>query len=108
MTRGYGITTADIDDGCPNDFKAYELAHNEEIREKDTMNYFMGLYNLSALSTIIAGITGKNAKYPEEPFMSKVEKTNNSTAEGREIIATIEMNQWMRRCAEQGLPQSPK
>ena len=106
VTKGYGITLNDIDNGCPADFKDYDLAHNEEIREQDLLNYYMGLYNLSALSVAV-NFTKEKRKYPKEPFLAKVEK-NVTAAEGREVIAQIEMQQRINILNNLGLPQSPK
>ena len=109
VTKGYGITVDDIDNGCPNDFKPYDLAHNEELKEKDTLLYEMGLYNLSALSTVIANVFGKREQYMKEPLLAKVENDKKAeTAEGREEVAALEMSLWMKRCEAYGLEQSPR
>lgn len=106
VTKGYGITVSDIDNGCPSDFKDYELAHNEEIKEKDFLNYYMGLYNLSALSVVVN--FGKDKReYPKEPFLSTIEK-KATTAKGREIIASMEMQQRMNILSRMGLAPSPR
>jgi hypothetical protein len=108
VTKGYGITIDDIHEGCPNDFKPYDLAHTEEIQEKDSLNYYAGMYNMSALSTVLAAVFGKHEKYVEKPIVSTLLDKKNSTAEGREVVASIEMNEWMKKCRMQGLPSSPK
>lgn len=108
ITKGYGITVSDIDDGCPADFEPYEMAHNEELKEHDFLLYNMGLYNMSAFATVIANGFGKKETYIKEPLLTKYENENNEVAaESREEIAIIEMNQWMRRCKNYGLESSP-
>lgn len=107
VTKGYGITVADIDDSCPNDLKPYELAHNQELIEQDQMNYFSGLYTLSAFSKVMASVFGKNAPYPKEPLFGQLQSKPKNVGEGNEEIAVFEMKQRSRMLTDMGLPGSP-
>lgn len=114
VTRGYGFTVEDINWSCPADLEPYANAHRLEIRERDSLNHEMGLYNKIAFEVVMAhfgaGLSGKKspAKYIDKPFMiDGFEDENNPNREGKEGIAVFEMKKRTNMLARNGLQASP-
>ena len=111
VTKGYGITVADIDSSCPNDLEPYIKAHEQEILEKDKLiHVWWGIYGLSAVSVAVEHcLAGKKAKskYIDVPIMQKSQKNNLNNEESNEEVAVFEMKQRTNLLRQSGLPESP-
>lgn len=85
VTKGYGFTVDDIDWSCPADLEPYAKAYKLRLKEKDTFNWYLGQYFMSALDATICnnGLWRKKGAKPhnyiEKPIMCETEewKTDN-------------------------------
>ncbi len=110
VTKGYGITVKDIDDSCPVDLEPYEYAHRKEVIETDALEHQMGMYVLSAFSTVINNFVSHKGKYIDKPLLSELAEeieSSNTYSERREYAAVFEMKQRIKLLKDQGLPPSP-
>lgn len=84
VTKGYGITRKEIDEGCPSDFEPYEEAYRLSIRQSDESNWMLGMYVNRAVAVAIEHcFNGKKAqsKYVEHPFMKDFGKADKPLTE---------------------------
>ena len=80
VTKGYGFKTEDIDWSSPADLEPYDKAHKAELKEKDEINWNMGMYVMYALDATVCNCEfwrnkGEQAhKYVQKPFMTMSEE----------------------------------
>ena len=52
--------------GCPSLYFSYEDAYRDKIREKDALNWQLGMYIQQAIGSCLA----KECKYPQKPLFA--------------------------------------
>ena len=70
-----GIDKHTIDISCPKELAPYEEAHRIKIMELDSLNWYSGMYVLSAVSTAIDRcFNGKKSQleYIEQPALAEM------------------------------------
>lgn len=88
VTKGYGITVEDINNGCPTDFKPYVDAYDLETKEHDAEMHRNGIYTLKAFSVALANAFSKNSKaqYFEKPLLlGEIEKKDSNSMSEKEL-----------------------
>lgn len=71
-------------DSTPKELECYAEAENLRQKRRDTENWQMGMYNMSAVSVAVSrALSGRKsrAKYMEEPISEKLEKTKQQEEE---------------------------
>lgn len=119
-TKGYGFSVEDIDWSSPADMKPYLKAHKEELREKDTLNWYLGQYVMSALDSTVCNSwpwRGKNSQphsYIKKPILKTQEMDSELTEDEQQKAVDLFFAKenarrinWKRNKAK-GLPESPE
>lgn len=93
-----GLAKNEVDVSCPTDLKPYEEASNLALMRQDTLNWYNGLYTLSALQVALSqAFEGKKsrAEYVEKPLLSDLDMTEEEKYE-RDLKKALAMeNAWM-------------
>lgn len=111
VTKGYGLTSHDIDMSCPADLEPYEKAYLLEQKNKDAQMWtWWGSYGISAtlvaVERCLAGQKAK-AKYVEQPLSNFEHLNSDEFSESREECAKYEMEQRINLLRQSGLPEGP-
>ena len=102
-----GVTRSEIDISTPNDLKPYEEAHKIQIMEKDSLNWYSGMYTMNGVLTAIdKAFSGRNSKmeYIEQPLLAELNLSEEERYERKLKKALAFEEQWA--AAASYLPES--
>lgn len=77
MFLSFGVTKSEFLDSTPRDMECYIEAEKMRIRRRDTENWQMGMYNLSAFGTALSkALNGRksHAEYRKTPIYEEIEE----------------------------------
>ena len=97
-----GINRETVDISCPKELEPYEEAHRIKIMEIDNLNWYSGMYVLSAVSTAIDRcFNGKKSQleYIEQPALAEMNLSEEERYE-RKLKKALEIEQsWAAKAA---------
>ena len=95
----------------PHDLQPFVKAFELKRIAQDSRDWYMGRYVESALASVLGHLFSKNsnAQYVKKPFFDDYakEKEGNKDSQNNEIVAALEMDQYIKVLMQQGnLPET--